>query len=241
MILSYCRVSTKDQAEEGTTSLAEQERKNRALAQMRGADPFDVVSYVDAGVSGSIPLAARPAGGKMLDEAREGDIICASKLDRLFRSASDALTTVEQFAEKGIKLILIDVGIEPVNSNGTAKLFFQMLAAFAEFERGRIAERMTDGRRCKKERKGHIGGSAPYGYKIVGYGREAKLEEIPEEQIVIDVAVDAARKGWRPFRIMQDLHTRGYRSRNGKEFKLTQVQRFIERKMYGAEEAKTDG
>ena len=176
----------------------------------------------------------------MLDEARPGDIICASKLDRLFRSASDALTTVEQLAEKDIKLILIDVGIDPVNSNGTAKLFFAMLAAFAEFERGRIAERMTDGRRCKKERKGHIGGSAPYGFKIVGNGREAKLEEVPEEQLVIEVGVEGARKGWRMYKVLQDLNSRGYRSRTGKEFTMTQVQRFVERAMYGVEDGEVE-
>ena len=236
MILSYARVSTLDQAAENTTSIGEQERKNRALAQMRGVDPFDVVSYVDAGVSGSIALKDRPAGGKMLAEAREGDIICASKLDRLFRSASDALVTTELLAERKIKLILIDVGIEPVNDNGTAKLFFQMLAAFAEFERGRIAERMTDGRRCKKERKGHIGGTAPYGYKIVARGREARLEEIPEEQLVIEVAAEASRNGKRTFEVLKELTSRGYRARNGKEFKLQQVQRILERKMYESEE-----
>ncbi len=235
MILSYVRVSTTEQAADGTTSLQEQERKNRALAQMRGVDPFDVVSYSDAGVSGSIPLKDRPQGGKMLAEAREGDIICASKLDRLFRSASDALVTAEQLAERGVKLILIDAGIDPVNSNGAAKLFFQMLAVVAEFERGRIAERMTDGRRCKKERAGHIGGSAPYGYKIVGRGREAHLEEIPEEMLVVEAAVELARKDVRPSQVLKELTSRGYRARNGKEFKLQQVQRILERALYESE------
>lgn len=230
MILSYSRVSTAEQAASGTTSLAEQERKNRALAQMRGADQFDVVSYVDAGVSGSIPLSDRPAGSKMLAEAQRGDCIVASKLDRIFRSASDALVTVEKLKIEKVDLVLIDMGLEPVNGNGAAKLFFSMLAAFAEFERGRIAERMTDGRRGKRERQGHIGGAAPYGYKVIGTGRDAKLEEVPEEQQVIrDAAELSAKPRWKPGRVLRELHERGYRSRTGKLFQIVQLQRIVER------------
>src|SRR5215471_5783759 len=96
MIFSYTRVSTAEQAAEGSTSLAEQERRNRAIAQLRGASgSFDISVHSDAGVSGSVPLAERPAGGRMLDSAQAGDVIIAAKLDRLFRSALDALTTIK--------------------------------------------------------------------------------------------------------------------------------------------------
>ncbi len=229
MILAYSRVSTAEQAADGATSLQEQERKIKALAQMRGVDLFEVISYVDAGVSGSIPLRERPGGKKMLSEAAPGDIICASKLDRIFRSASDALVTVERLAERKISLILIDMGVDPVNSNGTAKLFFSMLSAFAEFERGRIAERMTDGRRGKRQRNGHTGGSPPYGYRVLGKGREAKLEAIPEEQEVIKEAARLWESGVRPTEALKELHAKGYRTRKGGEFTITQIQRAVER------------
>jgi len=229
MILAYSRVSTDEQAADGTTSLQEQERKIRALAQMRGVDPFEVIAYTDAGVSGSIPLLERPAGAKMLSEAAAGDVICASKLDRVFRSASDALVTVERLAERKISLILLDFGTDPVNQNGIAKLFFTMLSAFAEFERGRIAERMTDGRRCKRERNGHTGGSPPYGYRVVGSGREARLEEVPEEQEVIREAARMRSAGIKPAVVVKELHAKGYRTRKGSEFTITQIQRAVER------------
>lgn len=232
MILSYARVSTLEQAADGTTSLQEQERKIRALAQMRGVDSFEVIPYVDAGVSGSIPLKERPAGAKMLAEAVSGDIICASKLDRIFRSASDALVTVERLAEQKISLILIDLGTDPVNQNGMAKLFFSMLSAFAEFERGRIAERMTDGRRGKRARNGHVGGSPPYGYRVVGSGREARYEAVPEEQEVIKEATQLWKKGIRPAAVLKELHAKGFRTRKGSEFTITQIQRAVERVLH---------
>src|SRR5579864_3222537 len=134
MLLAYCRVSTTEQAADGTTSLEEQERKARAVALARGVDRFDVVIYSDPGVSGSIPLAARPEGARLLSDARPGDIIVAAKLDRLFRSASDALATVRALQDRKVDVILVDLGTDPVGASSTARLFFGMLSVFAEFE-----------------------------------------------------------------------------------------------------------
>lgn len=231
MILCYARVSTDQQAADGTTSLAEQERRMRGLAQMRGADKYDVQVFVDAGISGALPLAERPAGKEMLEAAKPGDIICASKLDRLFRSASDALNTVELLKERKISVILLDIASEPVNENGVAKLFFSILAAVAEFERERIAERITDGRRCKADRGGHVGGIAPYGFRIEGDGRQSRLVEVPEEQKILTFV--KARSGWSPAGIERALTQAGFRSRSGRPFQINQVQRILRQVVSG--------
>ena len=65
-----------------------------------------------------------------------------------------------------------------MTENGMAKLFFTMLAAFAEFERGRIAERTAEGRKSSAA-GGHLGGPALSGYHKVGAGKNAMLEPIP--------------------------------------------------------------
>lgn len=227
MILGYCRVSTDEQAADGTTSLKIQERKCKALATMRGASAYDFVSYVDAGVSGSLALSERPNGRKLLEDAKEGDFIVANKLDRIFRSASDALMTVEQLAKRKIGLILLDVGVEPINDSGISKLFFAVLSAVAEFERGRIAERMNDGRKAKKERGGCIGGE-PYGFKKIGRGKESMLEPIPEEiEALKKIAV--WKRHWAPATIRRKLNNAGIKPRSGKDWDLTQVRRLMNR------------
>lgn len=225
MILSYVRCSTEEQAGEGTTTLAEQERKNRGFAMMRGVDAFDIVNYVDAGVSGSIPLCDRPEGGRMLDDMKAGDLVVAAKLDRIFRSALDALQTVEKFKEKGVDLVLLDIGTDPVNQNGIARLFFCMLSAFAEFERTRIAERMHDGREAKRRNGGCIG-QVPYGYRKVGSGKTAKLEQDPIEQAVI--ATVRASGDVPPSAIVRKLTAGGYHSRSGQPFQVVQIQRMLQ-------------
>lgn len=228
MILAYTRVSTDEQAAKGATSLASQEKKCRALAQMRDCGPFDFVLYSDPSVSGSTPLGQRPAGAQLLAAAKPGDTIVVSKLDRIFRSASDALVTVEDLAKRKIDLVLIDMGMEPVTANGVSKLFFQMLAAFAEFERGRIAERMRDGRQAKKEHNGHTGGLAPYGFRVVGEGRDAKLEQVPEEIETIKLIAEWKKKR-APSTIRRRLIARNIMDRTGKPFPFTQIRRLMKR------------
>jgi DNA invertase Pin-like site-specific DNA recombinase len=92
---------------------------------------------------------------------------------------------VEDWKAQGVDLILVDCGTDPVSANGNSKLFFGILASVAEFEKGRIAERMREGRKGKAERGGHIGGLAPYRLRKVGHGRGAMLEIDSAEQATI--------------------------------------------------------
>jgi putative DNA-invertase from lambdoid prophage Rac len=230
MILSYCRVSTSEQAAGDATSLAEQHRKNKALALIRSSGEFDVGHYVDAGVPGSIPLKDRPAGSRMLEDAQAGDVIVATKLDRLFRSAVDALQTLAELQARKVDVILIDIGTEPLATSGVAKLFLTMLAAFAEFERTRIAERITEGKKAKQERGGHTGGEAPYGYRLVGKGRESRLEPNPDEQSMIRLAKDLwLQQRLGPAAVCREFEKRGLRDRAGSSFRPWQLQRMVKR------------
>ena len=227
MFLSYSRVSTIEQAADGTTSLAEQTRRNKAIADLRDVPFAEFARFVDAGVSGTIPLAHRPAGKAMLAAAKAGDIICANKLDRLFRSASDALATAEKLRQRGVDLILIDMGTEAVTGNGAAKMFFGMLALVAEFERERIAERMHEGRKAKAAKSGHIGGDAPYGYTIDGQGRSATLVPLEHEQEVVRKAREMKRMRLRLCEITSALNEMGHRNRLNSPFRSVQVLRIL--------------
>lgn len=216
----YTRVSTVDQGE--NTSLAEQERKARAVASYHGLEPIMVVQEV--GVSGGLPFAERPEGKRLMETMRHGDTLIVAKLDRAFRNAEDALGTSRGLQNLGINLIIADIGTDPVTGNGVGKLFFTMLAALAEFERERIAERMTEGRAAKKAANGYTGGARQFGYRIEGEGRDAKLVEDEAEQAAIQ-------------RVMQ-LHSQGMSLRDiatkvseglGKKVTHMVVKRVIER------------
>lgn len=164
----------------------------------------------------------------MLHEAKEGDVVCAAKLDRLFRSAVDALQTVEQLQQKGVGIILCDIGMEPVNGPGTGKLLFAMLSIFAEFERERIAERMRDGREAKRQQGMRISGHAPYGYRFEGEKPHTRLVPCDDEIKVLRAAQDCWKKT-SPAAATDMLNELGYRDRSGSPFRITQVTRLVER------------
>ncbi len=75
---------------------------------MHGLALDDVV--VEEGVSGSVPVAERPAAGPLFARLSKGDVVIAPKLDRLFRSALDALKVVEDLKKRGVALHLLDLG-----------------------------------------------------------------------------------------------------------------------------------
>src|SRR5271166_1699848 len=115
---------------------------------------------VEGGVSGSVPVEERPVGGALFAKVQSGDIIIAAKLDRLFRSALDALKVVESLKARGVKLHLLDLGGD-IAGNGISKLFLTIAAAFAEAERDRIRERISQVKADQKARGRFLGGKRP--------------------------------------------------------------------------------
>lgn len=162
-VYGYCRVSTMRQADEGL-SLEVQRRQIRGYADMHGMELTDVI--IEEGVSGSTPIGQRPAGGALFAKLQAGDIVIAAKLDRLFRSALDALQTVEDLKARGVKLHLLDLGGD-IAANGLSKLFLTVAAAFAEAERERIRERVAQVKADQKTQGRFLGGSRPFGYDVV--------------------------------------------------------------------------
>src|SRR5215203_2937564 len=121
--------------------------------------------FVERGVSGSKPIGERPEGARMLGQVRPGDVIITPKLDRMFRSALDALDVLARLKDRDVSLHMIDLGGD-VTSNGISKLVFTILSAVAEAERDRIRERIADVKRDQRSRGRFLGGSAPFGYRV---------------------------------------------------------------------------
>ena len=178
----YTRVSTAAQTD--GTSLDEQRKRTEGVAQVCGLQLERVFS--DEAVSGSVALDDRPAGRELVKVLRAGDTVVVAKLDRAFRDASDALTRADAWKRAGVKLILCDLGCDPVNNgSGVSRMMFGMLALFAEFERARIAERIAEGKAAKRAKGGWTGGR-PFGHRVVGRGKEARLEPDAAEQAALE-------------------------------------------------------
>jgi DNA invertase Pin-like site-specific DNA recombinase len=166
--IGYARVSTADQYPE-----AQAERLTDA-----GCEKV----FTDHGVSGA--LRSRPELDKCLAYLRPGDVLVTVKLDRLGRSVKNLHEIAERLQADGIGLQCLDQPIDTTSAAG--KLFFTLLAAFAEFERDLIRERTRDGL-AATTRRGRSGGRKP---KLAPYQVRHARERIEAGAAVTEVAAE---------------------------------------------------
>jgi DNA invertase Pin-like site-specific DNA recombinase len=132
------------------------ESQLRDLRELAGRRNFRVVKeYIDQGVSGA--THSRPALDELVADARRGrfDAVLIWKLDSLGRSLIHLARQLEEWQGVGIELISCSEGLDFTTPTG--KLLFQVVSAFAEFERDCIRERVCAGMRNTRAHGKRIG------------------------------------------------------------------------------------
>ncbi len=142
-IIGYARCSTDEQ------DLTAQRQR---LAELGVADER---MYLDHGLTGT--RRERPGLDQALAAVRTGDTLVVPKLDRLARSVPDA-RAIGSLAERGIKLSLGGQVYDPADPMG--KMFFNILATFAEFEVDLLRMRTKEGMAVARA-KGKLRGKQP--------------------------------------------------------------------------------
>ena len=172
----YVRVSTDDQ----DNSVQNQREKILELASREKLELADI--FVDEDVTARIPLRNRPKGRLLWDAMEPGDTVCFNKVDRVFRSVRDAADTVHLWQEKGIRCIVMDLGIDLATPAG--RMFFHQLASFAEFEREMTGQRTREIAAYLRKHGRPYGGARPFGWLKRGKGRNARYVPCEEEREV---------------------------------------------------------
>src|SRR5918999_1395177 len=143
-LIGYARCSTDKQ------DLAAQQ----AILAELGVAPDRI--YMDRGLTGT--RRTRPGLDRALAAVRAGDTLVVPKLDRLARSVPDARAMGDDLAARGIKLSLGGQVYDPTDPMG--KMFFNILATFAEFEVDLLRLRTREGMAIARE-KGKLRGKQP--------------------------------------------------------------------------------
>jgi DNA invertase Pin-like site-specific DNA recombinase len=130
----YARVSTADQ------TCDNQLIELRRYVEARG---WTAQEFVDSGVSGSTDK--RPALDALIRDAkrRRFDVLVCWRLDRLGRNLRHLVTLIDELSAVGVGFASLGEGIDTQTPAGRLQL--HVLAALAEFERGRIRERVVAG------------------------------------------------------------------------------------------------
>ncbi|MFE6333842.1 recombinase family protein [Streptomyces sp. NPDC057798] len=100
----------------------------------------------------------RPELTAVLDYLRAGDTLVVWKLDRLGRSLIDLVSIVDGLRGRGIGFKVLTGALSAVDTTSAdGRLFFQIIAAMAEFERSLIKDRTKAGLEAAKA-QGRTGG-----------------------------------------------------------------------------------
>jgi len=145
-LLGYARTSTKEQ------------RLDLQLDALRVAGVKERYLYSDQ-ASGA--RKDRPGFVQCLHDLREGDSLVVWKLDRLARSLRHCMELLDELKTLHVSLVVLEgpfAHASPATSEG--KLLFGIFAAFAEFERDLIRDRVLAGLTAARSR-GRTGGRRP--------------------------------------------------------------------------------
>jgi site-specific DNA recombinase len=173
-VATYERVSSEDQRERETIKTQTDEIARR-LASQPGVEL--VGRYVDDGVSGTIPIAERPDGRRLLEDALAGrfEELWVYKVDRLGRDAVDLLVVRRRLDALGIALVSVVEGQPDL-------LGYDVQAVVADHYRREFARRSADGMNRAAREGRYTGGIRPSGYRVEGHQASARL--VPDETLV---------------------------------------------------------
>ena len=159
----YRRVSTREQADEGQSLMAQKAK----IAKYLDFEPvfqekeLIITDFVDEGKSAKD--LKRVALQQMITEvnANKIDFVVVVKLDRLTRRLSDLQYLTELFAKFNVTLLSINEKLD--TQSATGRFFISILGSLAQLEREQISERVQD----VFEQIVHnqpLGGFTPFGY-----------------------------------------------------------------------------
>lgn len=230
----YIRVSTEEQKLKGY-SLPDQIDSCTRKAQELGATDIEV--FAEEGESGA--YLDRPELERLFMAVRSEDIqlVIALDSDRLARDLGTQLFIADEI-EKNAKLDFVTYSRgNPNNPEDT--MFFQMKGVISQYERSKILQRTSAGRK-RKAMMGKIvipggwtGHPGPYGYTFINENNEPRLEiNEAEAEIVKYIYQLAYQEKLSIAKITERLNSEGIPSPKGGIWHPSPVRRLLSNEVY---------
>jgi len=224
---AYLRVSTDAQAGEDRFGL---DAQRKAILDYAKSDGIEVVQwFTDEGVSGS--TLDRPALQRLLDAPPAAfRAVVVAKADRLARDLMAQLWIEKELLKARRELISAS---EPFRgADATSTLLRQIIGAFAEFERARITERMSGGRREKARRGGYSGGRPPFGYRAKPGSKALQIDDAQAATVRRIFELRGAHRKWSLAKIAEAVNAEGRMTAEGARWTRSQIKRVLDRKAF---------
>ena len=215
--VSYMRCSGDGQIQGDTWS-----RQSETIDKYATQNDLSIVrDFRDEGVTGKMELEGRSGLSECLQYVREHSIgvVLVEDSTRLARDMIVAEVLIREFQKLGVRVISASGGIdltEGDDSNPTAKLIRQILAAVSEFERCCIVLKLRGARQRKRAVNGRCEGRKRFG-------------DHPHEQPALAEIREMANARKTPKEIAAWLNRHGLSTRSGKPWHPGSVAKIAKR------------
>ncbi len=226
-VAAYIRWSTDEQTS-GTTLDIQRDACTHYI-QSQGWQVREDLLFIDDGYSGA--TLDRPAMARLRAAIGRAEVDCVvvMKIDRLSRNIVDAVDLVLKEWKDHCHLKSAREALDTTTDMG--RVFFNILATFADFERSTIRER-THGGKTRRIRDGE----QMHGRPAYGYAPHPTLKgrwvERAEEAAVVRRMFRLASEGMSATRILRLLNEEGSRTRAGKTWSSPSVLQVLHNKTY---------
>lgn len=230
--VGYLRVSTLEQQQHGLSLDAQRRR----IIEAAPAYGYSLSEIFSDSVSGTVAPHKREGLAAALDLLRRGDAAClvVSKLDRLSRRTIDALKLIERADKERWQVVSLSEQLDSATPGG--RFVTTVLAAFAEMERGQIAERTRLGMaQVKAEGRGRSR-RLPFGFRVEGKpelvtlaaGDRGRLVPHESEQQLLQVMMRLQGSGLGGWAIASTLNRNGaFNPRTGRPWSVGGVRSIL--------------
>ncbi len=209
--VAYIRVSTQKQADHGV-SLSAQQAKLKAYASVYD---LHIVEYIvdPAESAGTLNRPGLTRALAML--GKQADALLVIKLDRLTRSVRDLSHLLERYF---MKYSLLSVSEQLDTRSAGGRMMLNLLTVIGQWERETAGERTRAAKQYQRSQHRYIGGTPPYGSRVV----DGQLVPHPEEQRMLEDIRTRMQLGETPTSI-----ARGMRTRQGTPMAAYQIRRLV--------------
>lgn len=220
---SYLRVSTDSQTGEDRFGLDAQRAAVDAYAKANG---IEIVHYFTDACTGA--TIDRPQLQAMLEHAQHADfeVVIVAKLDRIARDLMLSLWIEKELKKHDIEILSV---AEPMRGNEPETILFrQIISCFAEFEKSRINQRMTAGRKIKAQTGGFAGGKVPLGYVLDG--GKIVVDKNGAKTVRRVFQIREQHPTWTLAQVADRVNEGGFLTAQGKRFNPIQIKRVLDRR-----------
>ncbi len=201
-------------------------------------EDYTFLEYEDKGLSGY--YSDRPDFQRMLHDIEMGKIraVVCYKLDRIGRKTSDLLRLLDFLEKHKVDLLICSNNIN--TASGVSKIFIQIFAVVAEFERDTLTERITDNMMELAKDGRWLGGNTPTGFTVkrvkTGSGKNKSaysyLESIPEEKAMIQKLYEIFAATRSIKKTADKMNELGYHTKIGSKFNTSTTRLLLKNPVY---------